>query len=115
MAYESGQPRRGHRLHRVVARHRETGRLAGQTVVAVEVERPDIGHQHDTSVCGHTAAIGSGCCSRRRCCAGWPRCSRSCETIDTWNAESNEHMIGVNEMLGYEVLERAVSPTSGPL
>ena len=28
------------------------------------------------------------------------------ETIDTWNAESNDHMIGVNELLGYRVLGR---------
>ena len=25
------------------------------------------------------------------------------ETIDTWNAESNPHMISVNERLGYQV------------
>jgi hypothetical protein len=30
------------------------------------------------------------------------------ETVDTWNAESNDHMIGVNERLGYEVLGREV-------
>jgi hypothetical protein len=24
--------------------------------------------------------------------------------IDTWNAVSNAHMVGVNELLGYEVL-----------
>ena len=28
------------------------------------------------------------------------------ETVDTWNAESNAHMIGVNERLGYRVLGR---------
>ena len=31
------------------------------------------------------------------------------ETIDTWNAESNDHMIGVNQVLGYEVLARALA------
>jgi hypothetical protein len=31
------------------------------------------------------------------------------ETIDTWNAESNGHMIGVNEALGYEVIGRALA------
>jgi hypothetical protein len=30
------------------------------------------------------------------------------ESIDTWNAESNDHMIGVNERLGYRVLGRAL-------
>jgi hypothetical protein len=28
------------------------------------------------------------------------------QTVDTWNAESNEHMIDVNEALGYRVLGR---------
>lgn len=31
------------------------------------------------------------------------------ETIDTWNAQSNDHMIGVNEALGYEILGRTVA------
>ena len=29
-------------------------------------------------------------------------------TIDTWNAESNEHMIGVNELLGYRAMGREI-------
>ena len=27
-------------------------------------------------------------------------------TVDTWNAESNDHMIAVNEALGYRVMGR---------
>jgi hypothetical protein len=30
------------------------------------------------------------------------------ETVETWNAESNDHMIAVNEQLGYRVLAREV-------
>jgi hypothetical protein len=30
------------------------------------------------------------------------------ETIDTWNAESNDHMIFVNELLGYRIMGRAL-------
>ena len=30
------------------------------------------------------------------------------EQIDTWNAESNDHMIGVNEALGYRVMGRGL-------
>ena len=29
-------------------------------------------------------------------------------SIDTWNAESNDHMIGVNELLGYRVMGREI-------
>jgi len=28
--------------------------------------------------------------------------------MDTWNAESNDHMIGINEALGYRVMGRAI-------
>ena len=28
------------------------------------------------------------------------------ETVDTFNAESNDHMVGVNERLGYRVMGR---------
>ena len=49
-AYEHAHEARGILLHRLVARHRETGELAGQTVVGVETERPWLGEQHDTSV-----------------------------------------------------------------
>jgi hypothetical protein len=31
------------------------------------------------------------------------------ESIDTWNAESNDHMIEVNRALGYEVVGRALA------
>ena len=30
------------------------------------------------------------------------------QTVDTWNAESNDHMIGVNEQLGYRWMAREV-------
>jgi len=26
--------------------------------------------------------------------------------VDTWNAESNAHMIGINEQLGYRIVRR---------
>ena len=30
------------------------------------------------------------------------------ETVDTWNTESNDHMIAVNQQLGYRVLGRGL-------
>ena len=37
------------------------------------------------------------------------------EAIDTWNAESNDHMIAVNERLGYRVVGRASWSSSAAL
>jgi hypothetical protein len=28
--------------------------------------------------------------------------------LDTWNVESNNHMIGINEQLGYHIVTRAI-------
>ena len=49
-SYEDATINSRHRLYRVIARHRETGELAGHTVVAVDAETPQLAHQHDTAV-----------------------------------------------------------------
>lgn len=106
--YETATLGRGHRLYRLLARHRETGALAGHTVVAVEVERPAIGHQHDTSVArehrGHRLGLLLKTAMNLWLAEAEPRL----ETVDTWNTESNDHMIGVNEALGYRWMGRGI-------
>ena len=108
-AYENAQLSKGDRLFRVFARHRGTGELAGQTVVVVEGERPHLAHQHDTSVVrshrGHRLGVLLKTDMLRWLAEEQPQI----ETVDTWNAESNDHMIGVNLALGYEVLGRALA------
>jgi GNAT superfamily N-acetyltransferase len=107
-AYEDATIAKGNRFYRLVARHRETGALAGHTIVAVEDERPQVGHQHDTSVLrahrGHRLGVLLKVGMLRWLAEAEPQV----ETIDTWNAESNDHMIAVNEQLGYRVLGREV-------
>ena len=61
-AYEHANAARGIRLHRLVARHRETGELAGHTVVGVDGERPELAEQHDTSVVRAHRGTGWACC-----------------------------------------------------
>ncbi len=118
-AYERAQAARELTLYRLVARHRTTGELAGQTAVVVDREQPHLADQHDTSVLqahrGHRlgAALKAGMLR-------WLReAEPQVETVDTWNAESNAFMIGVNDHLGYRVMGRALDlqkrlrPTSG--
>jgi hypothetical protein len=97
---------RGHRLHRVLARHRATGALAGHTVVLVDEERPALGVQHDTAVAaahrGHRLGVLLKTEMQRWLRGSEPQLAQ----ITTFNAESNDHMIGVNELLGYRVLGR---------
>jgi GNAT superfamily N-acetyltransferase len=102
--YEQGQLLSGHRLYRVLARHRGTGAVAGHTVVAVEADRPHLGDQHDTTVVrahrGHRLGLLLKADMMR-----WLReVEPELRTISTQNAASNAHMIAVNERLGYRVM-----------
>jgi hypothetical protein len=93
-------------LYRVIARHRVNGDIAGLTVVTVDSENPARGEQEDTSVVrahrGHRLGLLLKADMMRWLAATEPQL----ETLDTWNAESNDHMIGVNERLGYRVMGR---------
>jgi GNAT superfamily N-acetyltransferase len=107
-AYEDAQLANGNRLYRLVARHRGTGELAGHTVVAVEAERPAIGHQHDTSVVREHRGHRLGLRLKAGMLLWLAEAEPQLATIDTWNAESNDHMIEVNEQLGYRPMGRGL-------
>jgi hypothetical protein len=108
-AYEHAQAARGILLHRVVARHRETGELAGQTVVGVDGERPELAEQHDTSVVRAHRGHRLGLLLKIELLRWLREAQPQVATIDTWNSASNDHMIGVNEVLGYRVMGRALA------
>lgn len=106
-AYEEAQMHQG-LLHRVIARHRTRGELAGQTVVMVQGDLPHVGHQEDTSVLaahrGHKLGMLLKIDMLR-----WLRDEQpQLLTIDTWNAVSNDFMISVNEAMGYRLLGTSV-------
>jgi RimJ/RimL family protein N-acetyltransferase len=106
--YEQGQLMGGRRLYRVLARHRDTGVVAGHTVVVVHSDRPRFAGQHDTTVVrahrGHRLGLLLKADMMR-----WLRdVEPELRTIDTQNAASNAHMIAVNERLGYRVMGRSM-------
>ena len=105
-AYEHSQMAQGYQLHRVFARHRETGELAGHTVVVVSGERPEIAAQHDTSVVRAHRGHRLGLLLKVDMLQWLAETQPQIQTIDTWNAASNDHMIGVNEALRYRVMAR---------
>ncbi|WP_168929529.1 GNAT family N-acetyltransferase [Nocardioides sp. GY 10113] len=108
-AYETATRGRGERMYRVVARHVPTGGLAGQSVVAVEIDHPERGHQHDTSVVRSHRGHRLGLLLKAEMLRWLREEEPDLATIDTWNAESNDHMIGVNELLGYRVMGREIA------
>lgn len=100
-AYEEAQAAGGWLLRRLVARHRATGELAGHTVAAVDRTRPEVGDQHDTAVArahrGHRLGLLLKAEMVRWLADEEPQVA----TVDTFNAESNRHMVAVNEALGF--------------
>jgi RimJ/RimL family protein N-acetyltransferase len=103
-AYEHATLARGHRFYRLVARRRDTGELAGHTVVTVDRERPWWGEQDDTSVVrahrGHRLGVLLKIGMLRWLAEEEPQL----HTVDTTNAASNSHMIRVNELIGYRLI-----------
>ncbi len=105
-AYEGAQHAGGIRLRRLVARHRETGDLAGHTVVGVDGERPEIGEQHDTAVARDHRGHRLGLLLKAEMVRWLAQEEPELRTVDTWNAESNHHMVAVNDALGYRIMGR---------
>jgi GNAT superfamily N-acetyltransferase len=105
-AYETAAAERGLVMHRVLARHRETGELAGHTVVTLERDRPDHGDQNDTSVVAGHRGHRLGLLLKTDMNLWLREAQPRLVEIDTWNAESNDQMIAVNDAIGYRVLGR---------
>jgi GNAT superfamily N-acetyltransferase len=105
-AYEEATLAKGTRLYRLVARHKETGELGGHTVIGVEEQRPTIADQHDTAVAREHRGHRLGLWLKAGMLLWLAEAEPQVETVDTWNAESNDHMIEVNERLGYRVMGR---------
>lgn len=105
-AYEDAALARGNRIYRLLARHKETGELGGHTVIGVDSARPAIAHQHDTAVARAHRGHRLGLLLKSAMLLWLADVEPQIETVDTWNAESNDHMIGVNERLGYRVVAR---------
>lgn len=95
------QPRYGMHDYAVAARHDDTGELAALTEVAVDPADPGWGHQVTTAVTrehrGHRLGLLLKLAMMELLATTEPQLER----IETWNAESNKHMIAVNDALGY--------------
>ena len=66
------------------------------------------GHQHDTSVVRAHRGHRLGLLLKADMMRWLAEVEPQLQTIDTLNAESNDHMIGVNERLGYRVMGRGL-------
>jgi len=107
-AYEEARSGHNQTMYRVIARHRTTGELAGHSVVTVERERPHIAEQNDTAVSRDHRGHRLGALVKTGMLLWLREAEPALTQLDTWNAESNNHMIAINEQLNYFVVARAV-------
>jgi GNAT superfamily N-acetyltransferase len=86
------------------ARHDATGQLVAFTEVVVPLGAPESAWQHDTLVLREHRGHGLGFAVK--VANLWAIMERhpAVRTINTWNAADNEHMIAVNDAMGFEVV-----------
>jgi GNAT superfamily N-acetyltransferase len=97
------RPHYGLRDYTVVARHADTGELAALSEITVDPANPGWGFQMNTVVIrkhrGHRLGLLAKIAMMELLATTEPQLER----ISTWNAENNEHMIAINEAMGYAV------------
>jgi GNAT superfamily N-acetyltransferase len=99
------------------ALHDASGVLVAFTEIAVPLGAPESSWQHDTLVVREHRGYGLGFATKVTNLAAVTAAYPAIRTISTWNAAENEHMIAVNEALGFEVVAhstywtKAVAPS----
>lgn len=105
-AQERSVAEAGLRKYGLIARREFDGRLAGHTVVFIDPEQPRYGGQGDTSVLAAHRGHRLGMLLKSEMMFWLAESEPGLRWIDTGNAESNHHMIAINEALGYQILSR---------
>ena len=88
------------RVH-AFARDLASGRLVGFTEVQVPAEAPHLAYQQDTLVLREHRGHRLGLALKVAAAALLRRAYPDVETVRTWNAVENEHMLAINEAMGY--------------
>ena len=107
--FEAAQEARQVRIYRVAARHKTSGELAGHTVVAIDADQPWYASQYDTSVLVSHRGHRLGLLLKIDMLHWLADEEPQLRELNTANAGSNEHMIGVNETLGYQVIDHSIA------
>lgn len=96
----------GDRQYTVAARHDRTGRLVALTTVFVRADHPWWSAQGDTVVLAAHRGHRLGLLVKASMLLDLPTREPEARHLLTWNAQSNGHMIAINEALGYRILDR---------
>lgn len=105
-AFEAARDAEGVHMYRLIARLGSDGPLAGHTIVGAHPDQPEWAGQYDTAVARAHRGHRLGLLLKAEMMAWLAEAEPQVRWVDTWNAESNSHMIGVNEALGYRIAAR---------
>jgi RimJ/RimL family protein N-acetyltransferase len=104
--YEEARAARGQRTYNVAARHDGSGRLVAWTAISYDATSPWHAWQQITIVDpdhrGHRLGAIVKVENLRYALATEPATT----AIDTWNAAVNDHMISINEAMGFRAQDR---------
>ncbi|HEY7042114.1 MAG TPA: GNAT family N-acetyltransferase [Nocardioidaceae bacterium] len=100
---ETARAGRGDRVYRLAARHRETGRFGGHTLVIVNPLRPTRAGQGDTAVHREHRGHRLGMLLKIEMMRWLADVEPQVEVVETWNNADNRYMINVNEAIGYRL------------
>ena len=95
----------GSRGYFIAARHDGSGEMAALTQVEVDPDHPGWGHQQITAVTRPHRGHRLGLLTKAAMLEWLAEAEPQLERIVTWNSASNEHMVCINEALGFELLE----------
>ena len=107
-AYEQAMADRDQTMYRVLARRRSDGEWAGHTIALVDRHVPQWAAQEDTSVVPDHRGHRLGLAMKADLLVWLAEAEPQLEWIQTWNAESNRHMLAVNETLGFVLFARTI-------
>ncbi|MEV1154084.1 GNAT family N-acetyltransferase [Micromonospora chokoriensis] len=93
--------RRGMKPYIVLARHEQSGEVAGLTEVVVPAQHPTRADQYDTIVAQDHRGYGIDRAIKARMLLELRSAEAELIEVQTWNAQANEAMLKVNAELGY--------------
>src|SRR5580692_618215 len=96
---------RGRHVYTLAALHDASGEMAAVTAVEADPDNPEWGHQQLTAVIRKHRGRRLGLLVKTAMLDWLAEAEPQLERIVTGNAAVNQHMIAINEQLGYELLE----------
>ena len=106
LAKEDTTIARGRRRCASAVRHDESGRVIGYTDIGVNARRPEVAYQWDTIVAPDHRGHRLGLLLKAANLELLRSTLTGVRLVNTWNAETNTHMVAINDALGFRPVER---------